>query len=147
MATTHIRHEVMLGAVRTVRLDEDDTAGQVVRVEYQLNIIDGWVLVREWSDESGIKWEGSSHTQSRVGAVLAAAPTCAEFIATSHLLWIKALTTAGRSRQASGQRRALVRALAHHGLELCADTSAADQSCPAQAHTGPGRTSTGQATA
>lgn len=126
MATTHVRQETFLGPVPCVSLDPTETEHQVVQVEYQLNVIDGWVRVREWTDESGIVWEGSSYTPSRVRAVLDAAPACAEFIATAHLRWIQALNDADRARQASSQRRALVSALRHHGLELTAAATAAD---------------------
>jgi hypothetical protein len=109
MATTHIRHEAVLGPVRSVVLD-DETGSRATRTTYSLN---------ERTDESGLVWEASSPcVQSAVRAVLDAAPECAEFIAESHLLWIEALRQAGQARRASAQRRALDDALRHHGLAL-----------------------------
>jgi hypothetical protein len=118
MATTHIRHEAVLGPVRSVVLD-DETGSRATRTTYSLNVLDGWVHERERTDESGLVWEASSPcVQSAVRAVLDAAPECAEFIAESHLLWIEALRQAGQARRASAQRRALDDALRHHGLAL-----------------------------
>jgi hypothetical protein len=119
MATTRIRYEAILGPVRSVILDEDETGPRVTRTTYSLNVLDGWVRELERTDESGLVWEASSPwVQSPVRAVLDAAPECAEFIAESHLLWIKALRQAGRTRQASAQRRALEGALRRHRLRL-----------------------------
>jgi hypothetical protein len=118
VATTHIRREAVLGPIRSVVLDDGETGSRATRTTYSLNVLDGWVHEREWTDESGLMWEGTGRVQSRVRAVLDAAPECAEFIAESHLLWIKALQQAGRARQAGAQRRALDDALRHHGLAL-----------------------------
>jgi hypothetical protein len=118
MATTHTRHEAVLGPVRSVILDDDETGPRVTRTTYSLNILDGWIREHEWTDESGVKWDGTERAQSRVRAVLDAAPECAEFIAASHLAWVAALRQAGQARQASAQRRALEDALRHHGLAL-----------------------------
>jgi hypothetical protein len=90
----------------------------VTQVSYELNVIDGWTRVHEWTDESGLMREGESTMQSRVRTVLDAAPRSARFIAAAHLWWIKALEAAGQYRRASGQRRALNSALRHHGLTL-----------------------------
>lgn len=119
-ATTYVRNELFLGPVRTVRLPEKEQKnGVVIGTKYELNVIDGWARTREWTDDSGVVWQGQTIPKPcRVGAVLDAAPGCAEFIAVSHLLWIKALQDAGRTRQASSQRRALNDALRHHGLML-----------------------------
>jgi hypothetical protein len=117
-ATTHIRHELFLGPVPTVVLADKHTGLRVARVSYELNVIDGWVQLREWTDESGLTWAGESSVRSRVDAVLDAAPECAEFIARSHLGWVTALEGARRSRQARSQRWALIDALRYHGLTL-----------------------------
>ncbi len=117
-STTYIREEFFLGAIRGIALDEKRMRDRVTRVSYELNVIDGWVRVRERTDESGVIWEGQSRVQSRVRAVLDAAPERAEFIAESHLLWVKTLAKAGRSRQAAAQLRALRAALKRHGLVL-----------------------------
>jgi hypothetical protein len=119
MATTHVRHEAVLGPVRSVILDADETGPRVTRTTYSLNALDGWVRERERTDESGLVWESSSPwVKSPVREVLDAAPECAQFIAESHLLWITLLQEAGMARQASAQRRALDDALRRHGLAL-----------------------------
>ena len=84
MAKTQIRHETILGPIRSVVLDDDETGSRVTRTTYSLNVLDGWVHEREWTDESGLVWEGIERDQSRVRAVLDAAPESAEFIAESH---------------------------------------------------------------
>jgi hypothetical protein len=75
MATTQIRHEPVLGPVRSVVLDDDETGSRVTRATYSLNVIDGWVCEREWTAESGLVWEASSPwVQSPVMEVLDATP-------------------------------------------------------------------------
>lgn len=118
MAATSIRHEAMLGPVRSVLLDADESGARVTQTAYSLNVLDGWGMERDRADESGVVWESATRTQSHVRAVLDAAPDCAEFIATSHLLWVEALRQAGRTRQAGAQRRALDAALRRHGLAV-----------------------------
>lgn len=118
MAETQISHEAMLGPIRSVVLDDDETGDRVTRTTYSLNVLDGWVREHEQTDESGLVWEGASRDQSGARAVLNAAPECAEFIAESHLLWIKALQQAGLTRRAGAQRRALDEALRHHQLAV-----------------------------
>lgn len=115
---THIRNEGLLGPVYVVALEETVTGQRATRVSYELNVIDGWGRVSEWTDESGLVWEGQSTSPCRVRTVLDAAPQHAEFIAKAHLSWIKALAGAGGARRASSQRRALNSALHRHGLEL-----------------------------
>jgi len=117
-AKTRIRQEVLLGPVRSVALDVDETGPRAVRRIYSLNVLDGWVQEGDIADESGMRWENLPHVQHQVREVLDAAPECAEFIAQSHLLWIEALRRAGRTRQAAAQRRALEDALSHHGRKL-----------------------------
>src|SRR5277367_3594224 len=103
-ATTRIRQEVLLGPVRSVVLDADETGPRAVRRIYSLNVLDGWVQEGDVADESGLRWENLPYVQHRVGEVLDAAPECANFIAGSHLLWIEA-TSAGRPG-AAGRRAA-----------------------------------------
>jgi hypothetical protein len=122
-ATTHIRQEVLLGPVRSVVLDVDETGPRAIRRIYSLNVCDGWVREGDIDDGSGVRWENLPHIQSSVRAVLDAAPECAEFVATSHLLWCEALRQAGHTRQAGAQRRALEDALCHHGLALTSATN------------------------
>ena len=119
MATTYIRDESLLGPVRCVRLDEDKTGPRITRTTYSLNVLDGWVSEREWTDESGLAWEASSPwAQCPVREVLDAAPECADFITESHLLWIEALRRSDEARRAGAQRRGLDEALRHHGLAV-----------------------------
>lgn len=120
-ATTQIRQEVLLGPVRSVVLDVDETGSRAVRRIYSLNVLDGWVQEGDVADESGLRWENLPYVQHRVGEVLDAAPGCANFIAESHLLWIEALRRADQARQAGAQRRALEDALRRHGLALVPD--------------------------
>jgi hypothetical protein len=117
-ATTQIRQEALLGPVRSVVLDVDETGPRAVRRIYSLNVLDGWVQEGDVTADDGVCWQNLPHVQHRVREVLDAAPECAEFIAESHLLWIEALRSAGRARQAGAQRRALEDALRHHGLAL-----------------------------
>lgn len=120
LTSTHIRHEALLGPVHVLTLGEKrtGTGNRATQVSYELNVIDGWTQVREWTDESSLMWDGESTDRSRVREVLDAAPGSAQFIATAHLWWIKALEAAGEHRRASAQRRALTSALRHHGLAL-----------------------------
>lgn len=124
LTSTHIRHELLLGPVHVLALGEKrtGTGNRTMQVSYELNLIDGWVRVREWTDESGLIWDGESTARSRVREVLDAAPSSARFIATAQLWWIKALEAVGRHRRASVQRRALNGALRHHGLALTTPT-------------------------
>jgi hypothetical protein len=117
-AITQIRQEALLGPVRSVVLDVDETGPRAVRKVYSLNVLDGWVQEGDVAAEDGVCWENLPYVQHRVKEVLDAAPECAEFIAESHLQWIEALRQAGQARQASAQRRALADALRHHGLAL-----------------------------
>jgi hypothetical protein len=117
-ATTQIRQEALLGPVRSVVLDVDETGPRTVRKVYSLNLLDGWVQEGDVAAEDGVCWENLPYVQHRVREVLDAAPECAEFIAEAHLQWIEVLRQAGQARQASAQRRALVDALRHHGLAL-----------------------------
>jgi hypothetical protein len=120
-ATTQIRQEALLGPIRSVVLDVDETGPRAVRKIYSLNVIDGWVQEGDIAADDGVRWNNLPYVQHRVREVLDAAPECAEFIAESHLLWIEALRSAGQARQASAQRRALEDALRHHGLALVPD--------------------------
>lgn len=122
LTSSHIRHELLLGPVHVLTLGEKRTGNRATQVSYELNLIDGWTRVREWTDESGLTWDGKSTAQSRVRAVLDAAPSSAQFIATAHLWWITTLEAAGQHRRASAQRRALNSALRHHGLTLTTPT-------------------------
>jgi hypothetical protein len=117
-AITQIRQEALLGPVRSVVLDVDETGPRAVRKVYSLNVLDGWVQEGDVAAEDGVCWENLPYVQHRVKEVLDAAPECAVFIAESHLQWIEVLRQAGQARQASAQRRALVDALRHHGLAL-----------------------------
>lgn len=117
-AATRIRNEAFLGPVRSVDLDPQHKAGRVISVSYELNVIDGWVKVRERTDKDGLINEATQRARSAVRDVMDAAPECAAFIAESHLLWVKALRQAGRARSASAQHRALNRALYAHGLRV-----------------------------
>lgn len=117
-AETYARNEAFLGPVRGVMLPDKEKGSRATRAAYELNIIDGWVRISEWTDESGLMWDGERHTPSRVRAVLDAAPECVDFIVESHWRWIETLRAAGRSRQASAQHRALNDALRRHGLAL-----------------------------
>jgi hypothetical protein len=117
-ARTYSRDECLLGPVHGVVLPDEETEQGVTRTSYELNIIDGWVRVHEWTDESGVVWTGESTTQSRVRDVVDAAPEHADFVAKVHLAWVKAMAEAGQSQQARTQRRALTRALQRHGLTL-----------------------------
>jgi hypothetical protein len=117
-ATTRIRQEALLGPVRSVVLDVDETGRRAVRRIYSLNVLDGWVQEGDVASGDGVCWQNLPYVQHRVREVLDAAPECAEFIAESHLWWVEALRQAGRARQAAAQRRALASALRHHGLAL-----------------------------
>lgn len=135
MAATSIRNEAFLGPVRSIDLDPQEKAGRVISVSYELNVIDGWVKVRDRTDKDGILNEATQRTRSAVRDVMDAAPDCTTFIAESHLLWVEALRRAGHRHRAIQQRRALDRALYAHGLRLnpAMDPSAAETNTPAGA--------------
>lgn len=123
MAKTYVRGEYMLGPVFTVELDEETTGDQVTRTMYFLTVIDGWLREREWTDESGVVWEGSTPwRKAPVREVLNAAPDCTAFIVSSTLERIKALQKANLGHHAGAQRRALEEGLRHRGLALTAET-------------------------
>lgn len=113
---TYTRTELILGDIPVVQLPEHETTTRFVRTSFELNVIDGWTKIREWTDDSGLVWAGTSTTPSTVRAVLDAARQHAEFIARAHLAWIARLDNADRHHQAGAQRRALDSALRRHGL-------------------------------
>jgi hypothetical protein len=113
-ATTGIRHDLFIGPVRYVALDDECTGTRVSTTLYELDVIDGWVRQREWTDEGN-----DPARKSRVREILDAVPECTEFIAASHpVWWVKALQVAGLAQKAGAQRRALNDALRRHGLAL-----------------------------
>lgn len=126
MTTTRTRQEALLGPIRSVVLDVDETGPRAVRKVYSLNVLDGWVQEGDIAAADGVCWQNLPYVQHRVGEVLDAAPECAEFIAQSHLLWVEALRQAGRTRQAAAQRRALEDALSRHGRALVPDPVVVD---------------------
>jgi len=117
-AHAYTRQEVILGLVHGVALAPHQHGQQFIRVTFELNVLDGWVRSREWTDDSGVVWTGESTRKSHVGAVLDAAPEHAAFIACAHLAWLTAMKLAGESRRARQQRRALDKALRRHGLAV-----------------------------
>jgi hypothetical protein len=118
MSRIYSRTEVLLGPINGIALDETHRQGKTTRTAYELNVLDGWVRVHEWMDDTGTRWIGESRTRSHVGAVLNAAPEQAEFITRVHLAWITILRRADRRRQSTRQRRALDVALLGHGLAV-----------------------------
>ncbi|WP_406639093.1 hypothetical protein [Amycolatopsis sp. WGS_07] len=117
-ARTYSRREYFLGTVHGIALPEHETGRGWERTSYELNVVDGWIRTREETDDTGVRWSAATTTQSRVRAVLDAAPEHADFIATAHLAWVRALTAAAEDRRAQSQRRALDSALQRHGLAL-----------------------------
>ena len=65
-ATTQIRQEALLGPVRSVVLDVDETGPRAVRKTYSLNLLDGWVQEGDVAAEDGVCWENLPYVQHRV---------------------------------------------------------------------------------
>lgn len=118
MPTTDYREEYLLGPVWSVMLDTDEADDRPTQITFSLNVIDGWVQTRQRDSESLTSWEVNTTRPSRVGEVMDAAPGCAQFIAEAHMRWVEGLKGIGRAQMAGGQRRALVDALARHGLVM-----------------------------